>query len=185
MMMGVVDSIMVGKLGAAPLAAASLANSLTLLIFIAALGISMAVTPLVAILVGANKYQECGIYFRQSLLVNTVIAFIVFALVYVCADFIYLFNQPPHVAVLAKSYAKILGFSAFPAMLFQTYKQFIEGLSIMRPAMIITLLANIINIFGNWLFIYGKFGLPSMGLDGAGWSTFASRVFMAAFYYLM
>lgn len=179
MMMGVVDSIMVGKLGAAPLAAASLANSLTLLIFIAALGISMAVTPLVAILVGAKKFQECGIYFRQSLLVNTIIAFIVFTAVYVCADFIYLFNQPPNVAVLAKSYAKILGFSAFPAMLFQTYKQFIEGLSIMRPAMIITLLANIINIFGNWMFIYGKFGLPSMGLDGAGWSTFASRVFMA------
>ena len=75
-MMGVVDSVMVGKLGPAPLAAASLGNHLTILLFIIGIGLSMAVTPLVAIAVGAKKNDECGIYFRQSLLVNTVMGII-------------------------------------------------------------------------------------------------------------
>ena len=75
-MMGVVDSLMVGKLGSTFLAAASLGNSLTFIIFIVGIGISMAVTPLVAISVGARKFEECGIYFRQSLLVNLIIGFL-------------------------------------------------------------------------------------------------------------
>ena len=65
-MMGVVDSMMVGQLGPAPLAAAALGNSFTILIHIIGYGVSMAVTPLVAIAVGAKKYDDCGIYFRQS-----------------------------------------------------------------------------------------------------------------------
>ncbi len=179
MMMGVVDSLMVGRIGAAPLAAASLANSLVILLAIIAIGTSMAVTPLIAISVGANKNEECGIYFRQSLLVNMVMALFTFSIIFFCAGLIKYFDEPPLVSKLAESYAKILGFSAIPWMFFQTYKQFIEGLSIMKPAMIIALIANIINAFFNWIFIYGKLGFPAMGLDGAGWSTFGSRVFMA------
>jgi MATE family multidrug resistance protein len=64
-------------------------------------------------------------------------------------------------------------------MLFHTYKQFIEGFSIMKPAMIIAIAANLINVFANWIFIYGNLGMPALGLDGAGWATFSSRVFMA------
>ena len=74
-MMGVVDSLMVGKLGAAPLAAASLGHHLLIVVFVIGIGTSMAVTPLVAISVGAKKYEECGVYFRQSLLVNLVFRF--------------------------------------------------------------------------------------------------------------
>jgi MATE family multidrug resistance protein len=64
-------------------------------------------------------------------------------------------------------------------MLFHTYKQFIEGFSIMKPAMIIAIAANLINVFANWVLIYGNLGMPALGLDGAGWATFSSRVFMA------
>ena len=56
------------------------------------------------------------------------------------------------------------------------YEQFIEGLSIMRPAMIIVIAANFVNAFVNWILIFGKFGFPELQLDGAGWATFASRV---------
>ncbi|MEO8399372.1 MAG: MATE family efflux transporter, partial [Ignavibacteriaceae bacterium] len=179
MMMGVVDSLMVGKLGATPLAAASLGNSLTIVIFIIGFGVSFAVTPLVAISVGARKFELCGIYFRQSFLVNLALSVILLLITYLCSDLLFLFNQPNEVAVQASSYTKILGLSAIPAMMFQTYKQFIEGLSIMRPAMVITLVANLVNAFINWIFIYGNFGFPALGLDGAGWATFSSRIFMA------
>ncbi|MBT8391452.1 MAG: MATE family efflux transporter [Ignavibacteriaceae bacterium] len=176
--MGVVDSMMVGQLGAAPLAAAALGNGFTILIHVIGYGLSMAVTPLVAIAVGAKKYDDCGIYFRQSLLVNTIFSFILMITTIVCADLIVYFEQPVEVQIQATSYMKILGISAVPMMLFQTYKQFIEGLSVMVPAMIITLVANIINAGANWLFIFGNLGFPALGLDGAGWATFASRAFM-------
>ncbi len=178
-MMGVVDSLMVGRLGAAPLAAASLGHHIMILVFVVGIGTSMAVTPLVAISVGAKKFEECGVYFRQSLLVNLVISVFLLMVVLLGADLIKFFNQPVNVATQAASYARILAFTAIPMMIFQTYKQFIEGLSVMRPAMVIVLIANIVNAFANWIFIYGNLGFPALGLDGAGWATFASRVFMA------
>jgi multidrug resistance protein, MATE family len=178
-MMGVVDSLMVGKLGAAPLAASSLGNGMTFIILIIGIGVSLAITPLVAIAVGAGKKNDCGIYFRQSLLVNSVLSIIIVFLIFFAADFIKYFDQPVEVQNQAVSYMKIVGLSSIPLMLFQTYKQFIEGLSIMRPAMIIALLANLINAFVNWVLIFGNLGFPELALNGAGWATFASRVFMA------
>jgi len=178
-MMGVVDSIMVGKLGAAPLAGASLGNGVAFIIFIVGIGVSMAVTPLVAIAVGAQKFEDCGIYFRQSLLINSILSIFITAIIIFLAGLLHLFNQPEEVHTLASSYMKIIALSAVPMMIFQTYKQFIEGLSIMRPAMIIVLAANFVNVFANWLLIYGNLGFPALGLDGAGWATFSSRVFMA------
>ncbi len=179
-MMGVVDSLMVGVLGPVPLAAASLGNSITLLIFIVGIGVSLAVTPLVAISVGAKKYSECGIYFRQSLLVNITFGLILMSVTIACSELIVYLDQPVEVIASAKSYTIILGLSAIPMMLFQTYKQFIEGLSIMKPAMIITIFANIVNAFTNWILIFGNLGFPELGLDGAGWATFSSRLFMAS-----
>ena len=178
-MMGVVDSIMVGKLGAIPLAAAALGNSLTFIVIIIGMGLSMSVTPLVAIAVGAKRFEDCGVYFRQSLLINFIFSIIITILIIFTADFIKYLDQPLEVQVQAESYMKIIGLSSIPLMLFQSYKQFIEGLSVMRPAMVITLLANVINALANWVLIFGKFGFPALALNGAGWATFSSRVFMA------
>jgi len=178
-MMGVVDSLMVGKLGAAPLAAASLGNGTAFIIMIIGIGLSYAVTPLVAIAVGAGKFEDCGIYFRQSLLVNSVASVIIAVIIYFAADLIQYLDQPEEVQKQAVSYMRIIGLSAIPLLLFQSYKQFIEGLSVMRPAMIITLLANLVNAFANWVLIYGNLGFPALELNGAGWATFASRVFMS------
>ena len=178
-MMGVVDSLMVGKLGAIPLAAAALGNSLTFIVIIIGMGLSMSVTPLVAIAVGAKRFEDCGIYFRQSLLINFVFSIIITILIFFTADLIKYLDQPLEVQVQAQAYMKIIGLSSIPLMLFQSYKQFIEGLSVMRPAMVITLLANIINALANWVLIFGKFGFPALALNGAGWATFSSRVFMA------
>jgi MATE family multidrug resistance protein len=178
-MMGVVDSLMVGKLGAAPLAAASLGNGMAFIIMIIGIGVSYAVTPLVAIAVGAGKMEDCGVYFRQSLLVNSVFSIMIATIIFFAADLVQYLDQPEDVQIQATSYMKIIGISAVPMLMFQSYKQFIEGLSVMRPAMIITLIANLVNAFANWLLIFGNLGFPALELDGAGWATFASRIFMA------
>ncbi|HMN48303.1 MAG TPA: MATE family efflux transporter [Ignavibacteriaceae bacterium] len=177
-MMGVVDSIMVGRLGPVPLAAASLGNSLVFIILIIGLGSSTVLSPLIAILIGGKRYPEAGVYFRQSLIVNVALAIIMIVIILFGAKFIRYLNQPPEVIEYAIIYMSIVALSALPLMIYQTYKHFIEGLSIMKPAMIIAILANIINIFANWILIFGKLGFPKLGLAGAAWATFASRVFM-------
>lgn len=179
MMMGVVDSVMVGKIGAAPLAAASISNGIFIIILILGYGISMAISPLVATYHGAKEYKKCGIVLRQGLLVNVITSIILFAILFVIADVIALLNQPQEIVEQAIKYTKTLGWSMIPVMLFQTYRQYAEGLSIMRPAMVVTLSANIINIFANWVFIFGNLGMPAFGLVGAGIATFSSRVYMA------
>jgi MATE family multidrug resistance protein len=99
---------------------------------------------------------------------------------YFAADYFYLLHQPAQVVKLAAPYTKLLALSMVPVLIFQTNKQFIEGLSIVRPGMIITLAANIINGLVGWILIYGKFGMPALGLNGAGFATLSSRIFMAA-----
>lgn len=100
--------------------------------------------------------------------------------IFIGINFLGYLNQPQEITKYAVIYMGIVGLSALPLMIYQTYKQFIEGFSIMKPAMIIALLANVINIFGNWILIFGKLGFPALGLAGAAWSTFISRVFMAS-----
>jgi len=178
-MMGVVDSLMVGKIGAAPLAAAALVNGLFFLVLVIGIGMSMAITPLVAIAKGSRNNEECGVVLRQGLIVNLITAVILLIIIFFGSNFIIYLNQPPDVTVLAISYLKILGFSVLPFMLFQIYRQFLEGISDVKPPMYLSISANFVNAFLNWVFIFGNLGFEAMGLDGAGWATFASRSYMA------
>ncbi len=178
-LMAVVDSLMVGRLGAAPLAAASLANSLVLLIYIIGIGVSFAVSPLVAIAHGAGKNEECGTLFRQSLIVNMLLSIVLLAVILIAISMIGFLNQPDDVVELAPSYAALIAISIVPMSIFQTFKQYIEGLAVMKPSMIVVLLANIVNAFFNWVLIFGNLGFPALGLDGAGYATIFSRLFMA------
>jgi MATE family multidrug resistance protein len=179
-MLGVVDSMMVGRVGAEPLAASSLVNGLVFLVVVFGLGMSLAISPLVAIAKGSDNHEQCGIILRQGLFINFLVALILNGVVFFGADLIYSLNQPPLVARLAVSYTKIVSFTILPFMLFQSYRQFIEGLYHTRPAMYIMIVANLVNVFGNWVFIYGNLGFQAMGLDGAGYSTLLTRIFMGA-----
>lgn len=177
-MMSVVDNAMVGRLGAVPLAAAALANNVFFLILVVGLGISYAVTPLVAIAVGNSEKREEGELFKHSFLINVITSIILLVIVLVASNGLKFLKQSPEVVEYAESYFRILAYSSIPLMFFQSYKQFVEGLSIMRPAMIISITANLVNVFANWVLIYGNLGFPRLELDGAGWATFISRCFM-------
>jgi len=179
MLMGVVDNIMVGKLGATALAAASIANSMFMLVMVVGFGLTMAVTPLTAIACGAGKDKECGVVLRQGILVNLFSGMVLCGITFFLSECIPYLNQPPEIVAPASLYMKILGVSILPLMLFQSYRQFAEGVSFLKPAMIITLLANFVNILANWVFIFGKLGVPALGLTGAGIATISSRIFMA------
>lgn len=180
MLMGVVDSLMVGRLGAEPLAASSLVHGLFMLIIIIGYGVSLGVTPITAMTKGAGGLKECGVILRQGLLVNMTAGVVLTVVMFFAADLIRFLNQPEGIVDQSISFMKILSCSVIPYMLFQSYRQFAEGLSVMRPAMIIMLSANLVNVLANWMFIYGNLGMPALGLNGAGIATTCSRLFMAA-----
>lgn len=100
-------------------------------------------------------------------------------MIVIISHFIQFLDQPQEVVNQASSYTRILGLSILPVLMFHSYKQFIEGLSFTKPAMYFSILANLVNAFTNWLLIYGNLGFPQLGLDGAGWATLMSRIFMA------
>lgn len=177
-MVGVVDNVMVGRLGAETLAAASLANSIFFLILMFGIGISMAITPLVAVADGERKKGQIAQLFNHGFVINFVTGLILFVVVLGLSPGINYLGQPEEVVVLAIPYLLIITMSLVPFMYFQTYKQFVEGLSQTRQAMVITLICNLLNIFLNWVLIYGKLGFPELGLNGAGWATLISRVLM-------
>jgi MATE family multidrug resistance protein len=177
-LMGVVDNAMVGQIGYYPLAASALANGIFFLIFVIGMGVTYAVSPLVANALGKGNPELCGNILKQALTVNIVIGILLGIVTYFSAELFQFMNQQNKVVEYAIPYLHILAFSIPMMMVFLTYKHFLEGLSIMRPAMIIVLLANLVNVFGNYCLIYGNFGFPRLELNGAGISTLGSRFFM-------
>lgn len=185
-MVGVADSIMVGNyggeggpIGALSLAAASLANSIFSVVLVFGIGVSFAISPLVASADGENNRGKIIDLLKHSILICASLGLLLFLILFLGSSALNYFGQPQAVVDLAIPYFNILGFSLLPLMVFLAFKQFAEGLSFTRQAMFISVIANLLNIFLNYLLIYGKMGFPEMGLNGAGWATFIARVVMA------
>ena len=170
---------MVGALGAEPLAAVSLANSLVSLGLMFGIGVSIAITPLVAAADGGDTTYNQSQIFRHGLVINTVAGLALAGILTGSAYALPWFEQPPGVVALSIPYLIIIALSLVPFMLFQSFRQYAEGLSFTRTAMIITLSANLLNVLLNYLLIYGYAGFPTMGLNGAGLATLVSRIVMA------
>jgi MATE family multidrug resistance protein len=177
---GVADSMMVGQLGAVPLAAVSLANSVFVLALMFGIGISYGITPLVASADGKGQTKRIARLLKHSLLINMLFSVLLFVALMGVIPFLYMLDQPEEVVSTASPYLWVVGASMLPFMFFQGYKQLIEGLGHTRQAMVITLIANFLNVGLNYLLIFGKLGFPEMGLVGAAWATLVSRIFMAA-----
>ncbi len=179
-MMGVTDNIMVGHVGVTSLAAAGLGLVAFNFLFLFGVGVSFAITPLVAEAHGENNDEKIISVMRHGLIINTLNGVVLFTAVYFGKNILYYLNQPREVVDMAIPYLDIVAFSLIPVMIFQSYKQFAEGLSRTRLAMIVIFASNFINIILNYFFIYGHGGIPAMGLVGAGWATLISRFLMMA-----
>jgi MATE family multidrug resistance protein len=178
-MVGVADSMMVGRLGAETLAAASLANSIFFVTMMFGIGVSMAITPLVAAADGEGKPNRISKVFKHGFVISFFTGCLLCLVIVLASPVLFYLNQPEEVVRLAIPYLMIITSSLIPFMLFQTFKQFAEGLSQTKQAMFITVFCNLANIFMNWVLIYGNLGFPAMGINGAGWATLISRVMMA------
>ena len=184
-LVGIVDNIMVGKLGPTELAAVSLGNSFVFIAMSLGIGFSTAITPLVAEADGRKNVEEGRIAFHHGLYLCTILGVILFTLIYFCKPLIAYMGQPVEVVELAKPYLDIVGFSLIPLIMYQAYKQFADGLSETKYSMWATILSNVVNVVINYFLIYGIWIFPKMGIIGAAIGTIASRIVMLIFMHYM
>ena len=181
------DTAMVGNFGGEdpiPLAAVSLGSSLFLLIYLAALGLALAITPLVGEQYAKDDSREVGCLFQNSILYCMLIGVVATVVAVALRPFISVLgvwmSAPGQsieaVAAMALPYYDMLVWSIIPLMLFLAIKQFLEGIGNTKTAMWITLAGNALNILLNYIFIFGKWGVEAMGAEGAGLATLISRI---------
>lgn len=180
-LVGFADSIMVGELGPAPLAAVSLANSLAFIAFSIGIGFTFAITPLIAEAHTSNNVSRGKSYFQHGILMSLILSIVLCAALFLMKPLMYKMDQPIEVVAYASPYFDIVIYSMIPMLVFQAYKQFSDGMSQTQYPMRAAIYANIINVILNYLLIYGKFGFPKMELIGAGLGTLISRVLMLGF----
>jgi MATE family multidrug resistance protein len=178
-LMGVADVVMIGNINATNLAAAGLANSVYFLVSIIGIGTLSAVSPIVAKAKGAGHTNETALLFRQSIWASLALSLFIIIVLSILTINLEWFGQSDEVTVLTKSYLHILNAGTIFMLLFTGIKQYSDGLSITKPSAIITLIGLGLNVFLNWVLIYGKFGLPRLELDGAGYATSFTRLVMA------
>lgn len=181
-LMGLTDTIMLGKVDKANVAAVGVSNQIYFLFTVLGMGTLAAITPMVASSKGAANKKECGEILRTGIELSFLLSVIICLILFAIVKNFELFNQPAEINLVAKEYLRILTVSTIPLMLFLAVKQYSDGLSQTKPAMIITVIAVLINILFNWIFIYGNFTFPAMGARGAAIATLIARTSMALMF---
>ncbi len=188
-LVGLFDSIMVGRYATVDLAAVSFSNALFFTVMVFAMGALMGLTPLVGIQVGSlssdsshgeqsNIRSLIASFFQNGMLFTVLLSFLSLVLLGGCIPFLHCFGQDPEVVQAARPYYTLIVLSIIPFLFFTFFKQFLEGLGNTAVAMVITLVMNGLNIFLNWLFIYGNWGCPELGATGAGIGSLVARIGM-------
>ena len=198
-LVGLADSIMVGHYGTADLAAVSFSNAIFFTVMVFAMGALMGVTPLVGHVHGrlekllaqgttdeeiAHKHEQITSYLANGLVFTALMCLASLLLLAPCIPFLDSFGQEPDVVACARPYYILIVLSIIPFLLFCFSKQFLEGLGNTFVAMMITLGCNLLNIFLNWVLIFGHMGFHPMGAEGAGWATLIARLLMPVCFYI-
>ena len=173
------DNLMVGQYGGddpLPLAAVSFGGAVFFILFIASIGIALGMTPLIGELYAQGNRERSSHLLQNGILFYGALGIAMTAFQYAIIPLMYHLGQPVEVVDAAIPYYKMLVWSMPFVMLFFAFKQFLEGVGNTKVEMVVTIIANLANVGFNWVFIYGRYGLPEMGAVGAGLGTLLSRI---------
>jgi MATE family multidrug resistance protein len=179
MMMTTVDTIMVGKLGAAAIGAIGVGNSAFYSFAIFGMGLLLGLDTLVSQSCGAGNREDChrsltqGVYLALALAVPLMLLFSWMPPVFRVLGIV----EP--VSTLAGTFIRVLNLSTLPLLLYGAFRRYLQGMGHVAPVMFALVSANFVNWFFNWLLITGHWGWPAMGVAGSALSTCLARVYMA------
>ena len=172
---GIIDNLMVGRLGAEALGGVSIANSCLYPFLVFAIGVSTAMTPLISKMRGEGNINDSRDVFTHGMLLNGIIGLLMIPLfegVIACMPYM---GQSQEVLNLAVPYLRIVSYSIFPIMIFQSIRQSAEGLAYTTFNIYTSLVVNLLNVLFNYIFIFGKLGFDPMGVNGAAYGSLMAR----------
>lgn len=175
---GVADTLMAGQINKEALAAATVALSMFYPVFMLYTGFSYGFTPLISQAHGEGDHEKIVRIFKHAMVLNLVVGILLTAVLY---SFIYLIpflHQPEHIVEEATQFFAIIALSVLPIIVFQIFKQFIEGMGHTKQAMIVSIGGNVANIVLIIFLVYGYYGFPQLGLNGIAYATLIARVLM-------
>nr|WP_221433438.1 MATE family efflux transporter [Flavobacterium notoginsengisoli] len=184
-LIGIVDNIMVGKIGSTELAAVSLGNSMIFIAMSLGIGFSTAITPIVAEGDAEKNDSKIRSAFHHGLFLCTILGLVLFSIIMCAKPIMELLKQPEDVIILAKPYLGWVAFSLIPLVMYQGYKQFADGMSLTKYSMYAMVMANVLHVGINYVLIYGIWIFPKMGIIGAALGTVISRIFLVMFMHIM
>lgn len=170
------DTMMVGAYGLDELASAAFVNSVFMIPIVMLIGFATGMTPLVGALFGRGEHQEAGVVMKGGLQLNVLVALLFTLFMGGLYFMLQHFGQDPSLLPLIRNYYLIVLASLVPMSIFNCLQQTANGTTDTASPMWIILCCNALNIFGNWVLIFGHFGFPELGLMGAGFSTLFSRI---------
>ncbi len=176
--MGVADTMMVGRVSASDLAAVALGNLYFMSISIFAMGVLFSLDPVVSQAVGAGDDDGIARGIQRGLLMAVVLATIGVLLMLPGQAVLSVLGQPPDVVPIASGYARAASLGIYPFLFYIVFRQTLQALGRLAPIVWTVLAANVLNLFFNWVFVFGHLGVPPLGAVGTGWASSLSRLFM-------
>ena len=186
MLLGVADTIMVGRLGVTEMAALTFANTLFHVPFVFGIGLLTSVSVFTSNASGAGDAPGARGSCRHGLYLSLALGLLMFALAWWTSENLGVFGQPPEVVARSQTFFRILMASCIPALASIALKNHADALNRPWPPFWIFLGGVALNVLLNWIMIFGKFGCPALGLEGAAWATLISRtaILIAIFIWL-
>jgi MATE family multidrug resistance protein len=182
MTMAIVDTVMVGHLpnSAIAMGAVSLGTNVFTVLALFGGGLLMGLDTLVSQAVGAGQREDCHRSLINSIYLSIALTPLLAAPVWLLPRLLAGMNIEPVMFDLSMQYSKVLAYGLFPLLLYFAVRRCLQAMNMVRIVAFALVSANIINVVGNWVLIYGHWGAPAMGVVGSGWSTAIARTYMAA-----
>ncbi len=175
MLMGTVDTMMLGRDSELALAAGALGHTISFGFLVLPMGMLMVLDPLVGQAVGADDWRGVATHFKRGLVLTSVVLIPLLLLHVFPEGLLRLAGQQPEVAALTVSYTQALAPGVVAFMFFIVFRQTLQAMSIVRPAVVAIVVANVVNVFANYALIFGRLGMPRLGVAGSGLATSISR----------
>ena len=180
MTMTVVDVVMVGKLGPAAIGAVGLGNAIYYAPSIFGIGLLLGLDTLVSRSWGAKDFDDCHRSLAQAMYIALAFTPVLMLFIVVARPLFTGRGVDPVVGMLTRQYVELMNWGTLPLLVYGGFRRYLQGVGRVRPVTFALISANLVNLAGNWIFIYGKLGMPALGVRGSAYSTVVSRIYMAA-----
>lgn len=184
-MMGIVDTVMVGPLGPAAIGAVGTGSTIFMSVMVFGMGTLFSLDTYVSQSFGAGRVDECHRWLFAGLKLAGIMSMALMAVAALLVWWMPAFGLHPQVLEIIRPYVAIEIACVIPLMLYFVFRRYLQAMNVVRPVMAALISANFVNALGNWILIHGHWGAPALGTNGSAWATVGARIYLALFLFVV